>query len=233
MPNPELSTTLILGEIILLETVLIIVVSVYFFLKSKKKSLKLKMLLESFLDDEKSRLSHLSMTFKKPEFIDEEKYNTVLNNIINEENLFYKYLINAFYKNDIKSLDPLSTEIQKIVSPFAELLYENEKPESNETINDPVVNIDDAIDELLSDDEDTEINVEHDPAFDLSDPTETATEIPTEELIKTNIENDEIAEIPNDLLKNTSSTTKNESGSVNITEKNEFNNNDNDNEIKI
>ncbi len=213
MPSPGLSTTLILGEIILIETVLIIAVSVYFILKLKKKSLKLKNLLESFLDDEKNRLSNLSLSLKKPEFIDDEKYNATLKNIISEENLLYKYLINVFYHNDIKSLDSLSTEIQKITKPCEELLPGSDPPETDELDSDPVINVDDAIDELLSDDEKTEVDIERDPEFDLSEPTKTVAENPIEELIETSIENDEIAEIPSDLLNNIPPTNENENES--------------------
>ncbi len=218
MASPGLSTTLILGEIILIETLLIISVSVYFVMKLKKKSAKLKALLESFLDDESNRLSILSENLKKPEFIDDEKYNTVLKNILNEENLLYKNLVNAFYQNDIKSLGSLSTEIQKITGPCAELLMPvNEVAETKEIDNEQVINADDVMDELLSDDEeieaDVDIDVEHDPEFDLSEPAETINEPPPEEPIKTSIENDEIAEIPSDLLNNIPSTNENESRS--------------------
>ena len=216
MASPGLSTTLILGEIILIETLLIISISVYFVMKLKKKSAKLKVLLESFLDDESNRLSILSVNLKKPEFIDDEKYNTVLKNIINEENLLYKHLVNAFYQNDIKSLCSLSTEIQKITEPCAELLMPvNEAPETKEIDNEKIINADDVMDELLSDDEEIEadIDVEHDPEFDLSEPAETINEPPPEEPIKTSIENDEIAEIPSDLLNNIPSTNENESSS--------------------
>ncbi len=218
MPSSELSTTLILSEIILIETVFIIALSVYFFLKKKKKSLKLKNLLESFLDDEENRLSNLSLAIKKPELISDEKYNTTLKNILNEENLLYKYLINAFYHTNIKPLDSLSTEIQKITKPCAELLPENETLDAHETDNESTINMDDAMDELLSDDEKIEVDAEGDPEFDLSDPTETATETPTEELIETSIENDEIAEIPSDLLNNTPSISENENSPKNIPE---------------
>ncbi|MCF6260729.1 MAG: hypothetical protein L3J98_11320 [Gammaproteobacteria bacterium] len=218
MASPGLSTTLILGEIILIETLLIISVSVYFVMKLKKKSAKLKNLLESFLDDESNRLSILSENLKKPEFIDDEKYNTVLKNIINEENLLYKHLVNAFYNNDIKSLGSLSTEIQKITGPCADLLIPvNEVTKTKEIDNEQVINADDVMDELLSDDEeieaDIDVDVEHDPEFDLSESAETINEPPPEEPIKTSIENDEIAEIPSDLLNNIPSTNENESSS--------------------
>ncbi len=232
MPSPELSTTLILGEIILIETVLIIALSVYFFLKLKNKSLKLKTFLESFLDDEKNRLSILSSTLKKPEFIDDEKYNTALQNIISEENLFYKYLINAFYKNDVKLLDSLSTEIQKITRPCADLLPGDEKPDTDEINNEPEIDVDDAIDELLSDNVGTETSIENDPEFDLSESTETVAETPAEELVETSIENSEIAEIPNDLLNNIPSTDEDKTESENIPEKDEPDGNSNENENK-
>lgn len=226
MPSSELSTTLILAEIILIETVLIISVSVYFFLKLKKKSLKIKNLFELFLDDEKNRLSNLSLVFKKPEFVDDEKYNEIIKNIINEENLLYKYIINAFYHNDVKLLDSLSTEIQKITIPCAGLLPGNE---SDKVDNEPAINVDTAIDELLSDEEE-ELDVngdgdgDGDPEFDLSEPTEKVSENPIEELIETNVENDEIAEIPSDLLNNTSSINEAETSPENSTEKNNVDN---------
>ncbi len=222
MPSSELSTTLILAEIILIETVLIISVSVYFFLKLKKKSLKIKNLFELFLDDEKNRLSNLSLVFKKPEFVDDEKYNEIIKNIINEENLLYKYIINAFYHNDVKLLDSLSTEIQKITIPCAGLLPGNE---SDKVDNEPAINVDTAIDELLSDEEEElDVNGDGDPEFDLSEPTEKVSENPIEELIETNVENDEIAEIPSDLLNNTSSINEAETSPENSTEKNNVDN---------
>lgn len=222
MPSSELSTTLILAEIILIETVLIISVSVYFFLKLKKKSLKIKNLFELFLDDEKNRLSNLSLVFKKPEFVDDEKYNEIIKNIINEENLLYKYIINAFYHNDVKLLDSLSTEIQKITIPCAGLLPGNE---SDKVDNEPAINVGTAIDELLSDEEEElDVNGDGDPEFDLSEPTEKVSENPIEELIETNVENDEIAEIPSDLLNNTSSINEAETSPENSTEKNNVDN---------
>lgn len=233
MASPGLSTTLILGEIILIETLLIISVSVYFVIKIKKKSAKLKVLLETFLDDESNRLSILSLNLKKPEFIDDEKYNTVLKNIINEENLLYKHLVKAFYQNDIKSLDSLSTEIQKITGPCADLLIPvNEVTETKEIDNEQVINADDVMDELLSDDEEIEadIDVEHDPEFDLSESAETINEPPPEEPIKTSIENDEIAEIPSDLLNNIPSTNENESSSEDDSENSSENASENSSE---
>jgi len=223
MPSQELLITLILGEIVLIETTLIIALSVFFFLKRKKKSLKLKNLFESFLDDEKNRLSSLALTLKKPEFIDDEKYNTTLKNIINEENLLYKYLVNAFYHNDIKSLDALSVEIQKITRPCKELLLpeDEKKPENSEKDNDPDINMGDAIDELLSDDEEIKADIEHDPEFDLSESAEIATETSTEELIETSIENNEIAEIPSDLLKDALPVSENESSPEDISKTDE------------
>ncbi|MCF6338078.1 MAG: hypothetical protein L3J84_09015 [Gammaproteobacteria bacterium] len=231
MPSQELITTLILGEIILIETVFIIALSVYFVLKRKKKSLKLKNLLESFLDDEKNRLSSLSLIFERPEFIDDEKYNTVLKNIINEENMLYKYLINAFYHNDIKSLDSLSLEIQNITRPCADLIFseENKTSENSMEDNDPVINVDDAIDELLSDDEEIKSDIEHDPEFDLSEPTEMVTDPPEEELIETSVENDEIAEIPSDLLNDTLPTSENKISPEDISKNDEPDNGISDN----
>jgi len=221
MSSPELSITLILGEIILIETVIIIAASVYLFLRMKKKSLKLKTSLESFLDDEKNRLSSLSEVLEKPEFVDDEKYNTALQTIVSEENMLYKLLVKAFHHNDLTLLDSFTTEIQKITRPCAELLVRDKTPDTDEIDSEPVIDVDDAIDELLSDDENTEIDIENDPAFDLSEPTETAVETPTEELVETTIENNEIAEIPSDLLNNISSSTGDETEPDNSSPKNE------------
>lgn len=222
MPEQGLSITLILSEIILIETIFIIAISVYFFLKSKKKSKKLKVFLESFLDDEKNRLSVLSETLKKPDFLDDEKYNTALQAIINEENLFYKHLVNIFYINNVKQMESLAAEIQKITRPCANLLAKSERLDIDEIDDIPEIDMDmdDAFDEILSDDDNTETDIDNDPAFDLSEPAEITTELPTEEPVKTTTEKSEIAEIPSNLLDNVSSTSTDETGPDNMSEKN-------------
>jgi len=223
MPSPELSTTIILSEIIIIETVIIISFLIYFFLKNKKKSLKLDSLLKSFQDDENNRLTTLASTFKKTDSIDEEQYNIALKEIISKENAFYQYLTVAFYHNDLKHLDSLSSEIQEITKSCTIFISENKKEVTDKDIKkSPEIDVDTVIDELLSDDNDIEEKIKNDPAFDLSESTETADEIQTEELIEGNVENNEIAEIPSDLLSNNNLTAVDEEKSELNPEDNQF-----------
>jgi len=225
MPSTELSTTIILSEIVIIETVIIISLLVYFFLKSKKKSLKLDSLLKSFQDDEKNRLTSLSSTFQKTDFIDDEKYNTALKEVISKENSFYKYLTTAFYHNDLKRLDTLSSEIQEITKSCAIFVSENKQEITDKDIDkSPETDVDAVIDELLSDDNDIEEEIKNDPAFDLSESTESDSETQSEELIEKNIENNEIAEIPNDLLNNNNLTAADEEKTEVIPEDNQSEN---------
>lgn len=205
MSSQELSTTIILIEIIILETILIIGVSVYFFLKAKKKSSKLDELLKLFLNNENNRLSAHSSNLKKASSISDEKYNTALQNIISAENSFYKYLVNIFYHNDLNLLNTFTTEMQAITKPCADLIPDEISPSGKDEESKPSIDVDNAIDELLSDDEtdaETETGIEveaktepdpetsNDPALDLSESTDSSSPA----------DGDEIAEIPNEFL---------------------------------
>lgn len=227
MPSPGLSTIMILGEIVLIETILIILYLIYLYLKSKKKILKLNDLLESFLKDEKNRLDILSSMFHKSELIDEEKYTAALKSIIEKENLFYKYLITVLYHNDLKSLDSLSSEIQEIIKPCVELIPINKEIDAEEAEDSPEVNVDDVMDELLSDDEP---KIESDPALDLSESVDDTLITENEPLIETTLETDEIAEIPSDLLNSADLPIENEIEAKDSTEEDTFDDSNKPNE---
>lgn len=198
MPSPDLSTTIILSEIIIIETVAIIGASIYFFLKARNKSNKLNALLDAFINNGSERLSSLNNDFKKIEDldgVDAEKYEQALKNIISGENTFYKYIINIFYGNNINLLESFPNELQKINKSLSDITFEAPPPPADTSNDEPEINIDDAIDDLLADGS-TESEIENDPAFDLS----SSDELDAEESTETNTEDDEIAEIPSELL---------------------------------
>jgi len=202
MASVEMSTVIILSEIIILETVFIVGGIIYIYLKRKKINTKLRTLFKSFQDDEKNRTNVLSKLFTRPNHLKEEDYSNNLQKIITSEMIFYKYLISSIYSNNTKIFDSFNEELQNLTQAYTDLIPspENSNSDSIDPELEPDINVDDAIDELLADDE-TVHETNNDPALDLSEDTETTDDSSTSQ--------DEIAEIPSELL-NTETETETE-----------------------
>jgi hypothetical protein len=190
MASPGLSTTIILSEIILLETVLIIGAGIYVFLKAKKKSKKLTDALKSFTGKESDRLNTLTNILPKPDHLNDEKYSETIKAVITNENNIFNAMANIIYQNDLGLIDKFAEELSAITKPCANLLPGDPQPTGEAAAEEVVIDVDNAIDDLLSDDDGND--PEKDPALDLSE----ASEPPTDETA----DDDGIAEIPSELL---------------------------------
>jgi len=212
MASVEMSTVIILSEIIILETVFIVGGIIYIYLKRKKINTKLRTLFKSFQDDEKNRTNVLSKLFTRPNHLKEEDYSNNLQKIITSEMIFYKYLISSIYSNNTKIFDSFNEELQNLTQAYTDLIPspENSNSDSIDPELEPDINVDDAIDELLADDE-TVHETNNDPALDLSEDTETTDDSSTSQ--------DEIAEIPSELLNTETETIAKNPESVNTDDK--------------
>jgi len=191
MASPGLSSTIILSEIILLETSLIIGGGIYLFLKAREKSKKLTDSLKLFTDNESRRLAALTNTLQKPAHLNDEKYNETLKNIITNENSLFMSMVNITYQKDLDLVDKVEEEITLITKPCAHLLSGDQQPAEEADEEEIVIDVDDAIDDLLADEDNND--KDKDPALDLSgeSPPSTNGEV---------VDDDGIAEIPSELL---------------------------------
>lgn len=196
MSNASVTTIIILSEIILIETVLIIGWIAYMLFKEKKKASNLDKLLKSFMSGTDNRKSQLAEAYKKPESITDDEYKIILQGITDSELHLFKYFIAAAYSKNTNALDALSTETQKVAMSPTAFFSEKDSPNNQPDDSTPDVDVDNAIDELLSDDENIEFDEDKDPALDLSGP-ETQS---NESIDETALPDDEIAEIPSELL---------------------------------
>ena len=222
MASPSISITIILSEIILIETLIIIGVSTYLIIKTKKKNERLKQLFNDFKANKDNRVKSISDEATKPDNVNEEEFNELIHSIANSECDLYKNIINVYSKNDLDGIEPLSGEFKKIYLPiFASIHKDNIDINANiETSSN--IDVDTAIDELLSDDGDIndfeDDNTEpNDPHLDLSNTADSEL-VDDSDLV---VDNEGIAEIPSELLDKTPELSEDENQKKSSTVNNE------------
>lgn len=185
MASNDPTILIILSEIIAIQAIVIIGAVSYFIVNKKKKKSLIEKSTHEFKENRTKRLELLTKIYEKstPKNIDK-----FIDNILDKELTFHTSISNIFYKDKISEFITIDKSIYEMVIPYEEL---SESPQKEETNTEPssdttVPDIDNAIDELLSEslDDKNDIN----PALDLSGDTEELG----------------IAEIPDELLNNDS-----------------------------
>jgi hypothetical protein len=192
MPNNDPTAALILGEMTIILSVCILALLAGMLLRKRKQSRLLSAMLHRVTDNEENRKQMLRASLSGVAGIDGNTIESLVSEIVTQENSFYRLISSAFIENKTGCIEHLDDEVQKLVSPYGKLFSgttKAAKPSSEETAN---LGFDDAIDDLLSD---AETATESNPEFDLS-ATEEATDVA--DATPSNILG--IAEIPEDLL---------------------------------
>jgi len=182
MASNDPTTIIILAEIIAVQTVILIGIGVFAFIQKKKKAKILEASTLAFKENSADRTQLLKTTFNG---LAGENINAITEDIVAKEVEFHRHMSNIFYKNDLAGITELDQAITDMVAPYAQLASSTTTAGDNTPKQEPnAPDVDNAIDELLSDDEeDTK-----DPALDLSDATSEKDNEPG------------IAEIPDELL---------------------------------
>jgi len=177
MDNTDPTFLIMLSEIIALESIIIIGTLVIFFIKKKKSTNKLKVILSDYEKNTPERRSSLKETFSIA--LTSENADDVIDDLLKHEAVFFKDMLNTINKNDISKMQQLANMIHDLVGPYAKLIPNENSGQIDHEKNDPVVpDIDSVIDDLLSDEAD---DAEGDPALDLSEeigPKDKIEEIP-------------------------------------------------------
>jgi hypothetical protein len=179
MNNSDATLVIILSEIILFLLVVVIAFITVAIIKRRQKGKLLKTIAESISGEKSNRLEAIKKGLKGIPSVSDEKINNIAGEAVKAEAIFYEYVIGLLYKQNKDKLAKLQESVASLASPYFLLAGKDDgnkvtKPDSEEPI---IPNVDDAIDDLLEEDSDSDT----DPEFDLS-------------------AQDEIAEIPADLL---------------------------------
>ncbi|MBL1275761.1 MAG: hypothetical protein COB30_006715 [Ectothiorhodospiraceae bacterium] len=211
MVSSDPTAVIILSEIVAVETILIIGYVIFFILKKRKAAKFLKDTLDSHTNKIEGRKSFLKTTYSPISGINEGTLNTIVDDIVEKENTFIKFILETFHKGDEKALTKLTEDICILVTPYHQLTHQ-ETPEEPEVEDKSIIpDVDSAIDELLADNDDDDDVIEDtknqstgDPALDLSGPTDSESTSTGETPDKTNDSSgdasSEMDEIPEELL---------------------------------
>lgn len=184
MPSEDPSSLIILSEIIIIETIIIIGFLSLFFIKKKKKTQRLKELVGDHEKNQEKRRTFLKETYSGLLNGEEGDLAKIVDNLIVHETTFYQEALETFNNSEIKNVEAFAEKINTLVSPYAQFTkIDNEALSPGPSEEDSIVpDIDSAIDDLLADEAD---DATGDPALDLSETPDS---------------DDEIAEIPDELL---------------------------------
>ncbi len=196
MTSADPTAIIILSEIVFIETIAIIGFFIYILI-SKIKMIKLfKKKLDGFKKNIPDRKSSLKSLYSKISHIQEKDLEVIIDDLIDKESQFYTSTIDAFSKNDLSFIKNFDEKIYTLVKSYSQFIPQDRSPIVNEDEASTIIpNVDTAIDELLAEDKNDENG---DPALDLS------------ESMSTESADNEMAEIPEELLSgNKNTVTKN------------------------
>lgn len=183
MASADPTAVIILGEIIVLETIAIIGFVIFFLMRKKKINAQLRKTKSDYLKNVSDRKSSLKSTFEGTTYEQINDIDQVVDNLVEHETDFFHFILGIIGKYDETSIGKVDDNIHTLVSPYALLLKPGDSQVAKSEEESPIIpDIDSAIDDLLAEEAD---DAAGDPAFDLSEAIEA---------------NDEIAEIPNELL---------------------------------
>ena len=167
MSEQSATFTLILGELVLILLILVGGMVTYFLLNLRKRSRSLTTLLKLIQDTKTERVEQINAAISKQ--VDNKESNSmdVSSTIQNLEENLTKEIVEATYRNK----STLANDLGDIIKGYTDALLGSLPNISRESTavapeieRDTIPDIDDAIDELMDDDNTTEA----DPAFDLS-----------------------------------------------------------------
>lgn len=176
MPSNDPTALIILSEIVLAETTIIIVYTLFSIIKKRSRSKYLSEMLTKVSDNKDSRKSSLKAIFKSISGLSEEKLNEITEGITLKEQEYYQSLANVLHSNKTSLYGDIVDSVNQLVKPYEMLVSGSSSGNTgNKTeAESKDYNVDSAIDELLED-------ADADPSLDISNTSE-------------------IEEIPDDLL---------------------------------
>ncbi len=187
MANSSPTALIILSELVFILSMLLIGIGGFIIYQKKKGATLLKQVSQRIADKKAERQNALKQHFSGIPQTSEDHIDAVTNEIVSNENEFYKTIINAFVKNDLDCMEKIDAEVGKLVAPYKKLVPDGTAaPEATNSDDAIIPDIDDAIDELISDDNSDDNADASDPALDLSG--------------EENDPDTGIAELPEDLL---------------------------------
>lgn len=183
MASADPTAVIILGEIVVLETIAIIVLVFFIFMGKKRIKAQISKSKSDYLKSVNNRKSSLKSAFEGTAYAQMNDIDQVVDNLVEHETAFFHSMLDVIKKNDGTGTGKVGDHIHALVSPYALLIKPGDSQDAKTEEVKPVVpDIDSAIDDLLADEAD---DAEGDPAFDLSEAI---------------MADDEIAEIPDEFL---------------------------------
>lgn len=185
MTSADPTAVIILSEIVALETIAIFSAIILLIIKRRKKTKHISETLKRIDEETQNRKAYIANAFAGKDSSPDESINTISESVVNAENAFYENILKAFFSQRILVIDEIDSFVRELTLPYEQFanIPSPDNKGGNEQSHHPA-DIDDAIDELLTDDGDGAT----DPALDLS-------------AIGSMQDNEnDIAEIPDDLL---------------------------------
>jgi len=210
MLSNDPTVLLVLGEIVVVLSIAILMLLAGMLFRKRKQSRLLSTMLHRVSDNEETRKQALRSSLSGISGIDSKTVENIIDELVSQENSFYRLIASAFIDNKTSCIGSLDDEVHKLVAPYGSLFSRTSEAEKiDNTRNDESDNpgFDDAINDLLSDDGSA---TESNPEFDLSDTEEISGD---DDASPSRILG--IAEIPEDLLGDAADTADGESSSKN------------------
>lgn len=180
MSSSDPTMVIILSEIIFFLVLILIAIFIFFILKKRSKAKFLKNLSTNISEDIEKREQKIKSELSGIPSVSDEKAQQIAHQAVKEEVAFYQYVIDLIHTNKNEKLELLQESVEKLVQPYFQISsHDTSSSDAGTSDEEPIIpNVDDAIDDLL---DDASGDGADEVEFDLSD-------------------QDEIAEIPDDLL---------------------------------
>ena len=192
MDSADPTAVIILSEIVAIQAMIIIGFAIAFFIKKKKTTKQLKIIISDYDKNIPTRKSSLQSAYSNALASGSNDPDKIIDNLISHETEFLKTMLETFNKNDITSIKHIEKEIHELVSPYVQLIPDKKLESTNLDKEETIVpDIDSTIDDLLADEAD---DAEGDPLLDLSEEIEYEDE--TEEISEQPLPENKNSEIP-------------------------------------
>jgi hypothetical protein len=198
MENSDPTLTIILAEISLILFFLLTAMIITLTIKRRRKTVQVAKIIEQLEDSRKERQQKLSTEISAASRIRQDELNSIVEDIGNKETDIHKAILVAYIKGDTNTLESLGNEMHTISTHYIKAIKlaaktnsEKEPDEKDQDNQDNIPDVDDAVDDMLSNESEL---TDADSDFDLSN----TDDLPDDELPE--MDADTIAEIPDDLL---------------------------------
>lgn len=165
MTSADPTAVIILSEIVALETLTIFTSIIFFIIKRRKKTKHISETLKRIDEEAQKRKSYIANVFAGKDSVPDESINAISESVITAENIFYENILKAFFSRKIQLIDEIDSHVHELTLPYEQFANisspDNEKGKEQSP---HTADVDNAIDELLTDDDDDA----SDPALDLS-----------------------------------------------------------------